>query len=333
MKHFARFLSFAFSLVIFTAFVPMSLAQGGISLTPLISDMELERGMSYQRNVKVRSVDSLGLELNLEIYDVLVDPKTHAVSFLPDESKKNTQKSLASWIEPLGEGEFSLVAGTENIVSYQITVPEDAPLGNYYASLNFYYSAAEKAELGNVQVRQSIGSLVLVNIVGDTTEVSSGSEESEDYEISDIVLSPNGKETTVWVDFTNNTLRYVHLKPQLTISDVKGEVYYQKQGKSKRVFPGESFSFREAFPNSYMEAVENLELEYALWDKQQDEKYYSQQISLGGLGGEFSLFWSQMAWWVKVVLGVITLVVLGVAVLIRRRRDGAVSKKKRMKKK
>lgn len=294
--------------------VPTSLAQGGVSITPLISDLDLSQGNSYQRNIRIRSVDDTDLQVDIEVFDVQIDHESHAVSFLPEESKQNTQKSLASWIQPFGEQSFVLESGSERTVSYQIVVPENAPPGNYYASVNFYYAVSGEREFGNVQVRQSIGSLVLVNVGGDNGTDEEKAQDERDFEVSDLTLSPNGEDTRVWVDFTNNTLRYVHLKPQLTIRDTKGEVYYQKQGKSKRVFPGQSFAFQESFPNTYMQAVDGLELEYALWDKQQDEKYFEQKVSLGGLGTGFSEFWMAFSSWMKsgivIAAGVLLLIAL-----------------------
>jgi len=295
--------------------VQPALAAGGISLSPLISELDLESGKAYQRTIRVTNRDTVALEISAEAFDVSVEAQTHAVNFLPGVSRRNTLKSLAAWIMFSTEMPFVLEPGEQQGVDYSIVVPEAVAPANYYASLNFSYRK-QGSSGGNVQVLQSIGSLCLVSV--DVEQIMDAVEGRE-FEVSDIVLAPQEDQTEVWVHFSNNSLRYVNVKPEVLIQDGSGEVYYQKQGKSKRVFPGEQSRIEGDFPNVYLAADKEMTLRYALWDAQQQNKYFEQQIALEGLTDEV-LFSAEVVFWVRVGLAVMAVMVLGGVVWYWRRR-------------
>lgn len=248
-------------------------------------EMEIENTKTYLRNVTVKNTNAVAYEISFEAFDVEIDPDTHNVKMLPTVSRGNTLRSLASWIIPSSEPTFVLQPGEEKIFEYRFSAPVDAQPGDYYGSLNFYYKPVGVEQNGNITVRQSLGSLLLVSLAGPTP--ISG---IEPYTLSKLSLNRMSDKTEVALDVQNNTLRFIHVRPLITLKDVKGDIFFQKEGVSKRVFPGEKSSVVHFFPNVYLSTEEDLTLYYSLWDRQKKEKLYEEVVPLGPLRGASASF-------------------------------------------
>lgn len=274
--------------LIFASYVPKAFAQGAIEISPLILELEVERGTSYAKEVIVRNSNAVPYEISFESLDVEIDPQSHNVKFLSSESKNNQKKSLASWIVPGAPAPFQLGPGEERAFRFRLDLPAGIVAGDYYGSLNFYYKPLAQEQNGNVKVRQSLGCLMLVSLNGDAGAAVS----SAPYDITRFFMRKNAQETEVSVDFMNNTLRFVQVKPLITLQTTAGEIYFQKEGRSKRIFPGEKSTIPHSFPNVYLDAEEPLEMHYSLWDKQGGTKHYEETVSLESLrtapSGSFS---------------------------------------------
>jgi len=258
--------------------------EGGININPLIMELSLVPGKSYDHKVTVSNSSKVSdFIVNAEAFDVAIEPETHNVKFFDDASKKNVNKSLAAWIVP--ESDLALLVESKEVKEYhfKIEVPAEAQSGNYYASVNFYFEAkGQQTKFGNVKVRQSIGTLMLVNVGSEGEEELHGA--ALDYEMSALELVPGEEETNLVINFFNNGLKYIHLRPLIQIVDAAGEVYYQKEGSSLRVFPGDKSTIESAFPNSYLAKANELTLNYSLVDKEKGDKYYEKALALSVLG-------------------------------------------------
>lgn len=250
--------------------------KGSITINPLVMDMKLEKGKQYDREIEVKNISSTDYSITFETFDVSIEPTSHNVSFLPKESKQNARKSLASWVKPVNELQFELPAGETVKYPLKIEIPAGVDSGDYFASLNFYFRDANKVVTpGSVSVRQSLGSLLLVGLNGG------GPVESlSDYQFSDILMNPNGKTVGVSVQMTNDSLRYVQVKPQLSIWSDDGEMQYQSVGKLVRVFPGDTQTVAHAFPKAYLSSTEKLSMGYVLWGPEGKVKYYEGEVAL-----------------------------------------------------
>lgn len=245
-----------------------------ISISPLIMEIEMENVQSYLKTIKVKNTNAVPYQITFEAFDVEIDPSTHNVKLLPATSKQNHAKSLASWMIPSGESTFVLQPKEEKIFEFQISAPVEALPGDYYGSVNFYYVPAESVKNGGIAIRQSLGCLLLVSLLGENPAM-----DQQPYDIAQVELQRGIQETEVSLQISNNTLRYVQVRPFLSIRDEKGEVFFQKNGASKRVFPGETTFVTDSFPSVYA-AGEQMTLEYALWDRQKKLKLYEETIPL-----------------------------------------------------
>jgi len=246
-----------------------------ISIQPLIVEMEIENVQSYIKKIKVVNTNSVPYEITFEAFDLEIDPSTRNMKLLPASSKKNRIKSLASWVVPEGDSVFVLQPKEEKDFEFQFGAPVEASPGDYYASLNFYYKPVGAAENGNISIRQSMGCLFLVSLLGENLET-----DQEPYDMTQVSLRRMADDTEVSIELLNNTLRFVQVRPSLSIRDEEGEVYFQKDGSSKRVFPGERSIISSSFPNIYLAAKERMTLDYTLWDRQKKLKLYEETVPL-----------------------------------------------------
>lgn len=276
----------------------------GISLSPLILELSLEAGKGYDKSIVVTNTSRMTYAVSFEAFDVEIESTSHNISFLPAESKKNTARSLAAWILPGGETSFILVPGEKREFSFTLQVPNGVALEDYYASLNFYYqSEAAAQQNGNVRIRQSLGTLLLVT-VGDPVAEQGGRLRPDDYVISEPVLHTQVQDTQVLVNFVNNTLRYANLRPILTLVDDAGDIYYQREGQPKRIFPGEAADVVHAFPNTYLESEKPLTMRYAILERQGNQELYARDIPLPVVGRKMNqLSPAQQAVLLAVLLG------------------------------
>jgi hypothetical protein len=328
-----RFLSFFSLLISLTAgvfWIPSASAQqGSISISPLIMEMDVEKSTVYEREILVKNSNGVPYEVTFEAFDVEIDSMNHNISFLPPESKRNTQRSFASWIVPISPVQYVVAPGEKAAFRFQFQVPEGATPDDYYGSLNFYYRPVTQVQSGNVQVRQSLGSLLLVSLNG-----ASETAPQSPYSISRLILNRKSEETQVSLDFTNETLRFVHLKPLISLKDAEGEIYFQKEGLSKRVFPGETSSIPHAFPNVYLAAAADLKLQYSLWDKKGEQKLYEEELSLDSLRSAAGFDVSQLRSWI--LIGAVVLLVAVFSVYARHhllRKELPVGRSKKGRKK
>jgi len=293
--------------------------RSSINLSPLLMEMEIMAGKTYGRQIKISNANAVDYEVSVEVSDVDIDPDTHNVKFYPEESKYNEARSLAAWVKAKGAESFKVPAGATYLYFFEVDVPGGVESADYFASLNFYYRPiGEERGLGNVQVRQSLGTLLLVNVRAEGEAASLHG--SADYEISKLVLNYSSEETEVRVDFFNNALSYAHLKSVITISDDSGEIYYQKEGAGKRVFPGERAEVEQTFPSIYLAAIDDLNLNFALWDRQGKKKYYEEEVKLTSFQQSLEVLQATLVRNIRWVLLTAIVVLLVVIVIVARRK-------------
>jgi len=312
--------------LIATAFLvaPMTHAQqpgkGSLSISPLIIESQVDPGKSTSREIIVRNGNSATYEVRFEAADVEIENGTHNVQFLPPVSKQNRLKSLASWLVPDGATTFTLSPGKQVIFPFHFVPPEQVASGDYYASLNFYYKPQGEQQTGNISVRQSLGCLLLVSVDGGGQAANAAP-----YTITPLTLTRKSNDTEVSLRFTNNTLRYAGVKPVITLKDPAGEIYYQKEGASKRIFPSEQAEVLHSFPNTYYAAKQPLTMFYTLWDREGKTKYYEETVPLQASSVPQPFEFSPT---LIVLLGVAAFALLGVRVVYKSRKQPRKSKRR-----
>lgn len=257
-----------------------SAQEGTIQVSPMIDEIRIGNGTIPERVLTISNVNTVtSYDIRLEPFDVEIEPSSHAVSYLPEASKGNTKRSLASWLD-LDENQFVLAPGEERKLSYRIQKPDGVADGSYYASLNVSFTPQSSApqEESFVKVKQSIGSLILVNVSkeGDVTN-----EDLSDFLVTPLRLVPGGDAMKAQVMVTNNLLRYLRLRSHIRITDLDGEVYYDSSAADQRVFPGETTAVSQSFPAQYMRSEIPLLLSYELYSLGLDRVIASEQQAIG----------------------------------------------------
>ncbi len=282
MKRFAFFITFFFAFGALLQAPEASAQEPSISVSPMINELNVKSGRPYEKSLRVVNINQTkDIQVDLEAFDIAIDPDTHNVQIFPEESKQNTKRSLASWITMDGNEEALLSPGEEKNFRYQLDVPEGTVPGDYYGIINVYFSLKGDPSSENqssVKVRQSIGSLVLVQVSNAGQEVSVS---VEDFVSSDVELTPKGDMIVAEVEVTNNLLSYLNLSPYIRIKDTKGELYYESQGLVKRVFPGETTRLSHTFPDSYMFSQIPLILDFELQSRTQEASLYNFEMAIG----------------------------------------------------
>lgn len=271
-----------FHLIVVLIFLPLVVASahaqnaGSIAISPLVTDLNLQAGVRSTQEIVVRNNNGDSYVITPEAFDVEIEPVSHNVRFLDRASLQNERRSLASWLE-LSASTFVLEPGESRKLTVFFEVPSEVEAGDYFASLNFYYVPEEVEESGSmVRVRQSIGSLFLARVNGDgQAQVSAA-----DYEFASMELFPGEDDVTVQIEVSNNTLRYVSLKPQIILLSHSDEVQFKSVGESVRVFPGESQVVSHRFPAEYLLSQEPLLLKYQLWDHLMKKPLHEQEQEL-----------------------------------------------------
>ena len=277
-----RSLALSLLLVLMGVITPLSgFAQDGSSgslvVSPLLVEMDVEAAKSYPRSLSLKNEFPEALEIEIVAVDVEVESGSRNVQFLAEESKQNALRSLASWMQFSEEdASFLLESGESRELSFQVQVPEDVSAGDYFASVQVYFRRpGEEEGLNTVNVKQSIGSLFLVKVQG-----ASAGAASAEYSFSELSLKANGEKMFVSLNASNDTLRYLHLKPQISIVNDAQEVQFQSVGPSVRVFPGETVPVKHSFPKDYLSSIEPLTLTYSLWDREQQMVHHEASLEL-----------------------------------------------------
>jgi|CXWL01.1.fsa_nt_gi hypothetical protein len=257
--------------------VPVVQAQGGISISPLISELEVVPGQSYEKVIQVTNKDVVPLEISIEPFDIEIQSETHGVTFLPESSRRNIPRSLAAWVDESKPASFVLEPGEQQPIELEIKVPDEANSGDYFASLNVYYRSTLASTQANILVKQSIGSLLLVSIASPG-EIKAAAP--TDYMAVGPTLGIGRELVSLTTELKNNTLRYIRVKPLVTVLDDKDTILYQREAPPKRVFPGENAEFAQDFPSKYLTLKEPLRSVILLASVDGAEQYFETTVDL-----------------------------------------------------
>jgi hypothetical protein len=323
MKRLNLLFSTILSLSVLLGTVQYAMAQEGtISISPLINELSITHGQEYQREIEVKNVNTLqSYEITVIPFDISVDPDSHNVSFFPEESKQNELRSLASWVVFDENESFSVSPGEVQTISYHLEIPETVRAGDYYAAFNVYFDLIGNQERvnGGVEVRQSIGSLLLVTLSknGEVEGVS-----FQDLVFSELTLEQTADEVVVNLNVLNNLLNYLNVEPMIEITDRSGETFFKQQGLAKRIFPGESTEVVHSFPVSYAQSQQPLVMNYALLAKAQNEKLYESRVEIGA-PVPFLTRVTEIKYVLIVSIGIIVLILTGVTYRRKKRKKKA----------
>lgn len=132
-----------------------------LSISPVSYKIILNHGQKSNQTVTIKNIsnEKVNVKTQLEDFDKLSEEGVP--SFKPKVSGKS---SLANWITTDQEI-FFLNSLEEKKVSFSISVPNDVTPGGYYAGIFF---KGQNPDLHDLSLNTRIGSLIMVNISGET---------------------------------------------------------------------------------------------------------------------------------------------------------------------
>ncbi len=139
----------------------------GITVSPVIIDLNAEKGKVYHLNITVTNVTAGTLNLTSDINDFKAKDETGnpQVLLTPEQGAENF--SSRTWISTTEE--FTLRSKESRAVPVTITVPSAAEAGGHYSVVRFS-GQSSAANAGNVAVNASAGVLVLTRVAGQINE-------------------------------------------------------------------------------------------------------------------------------------------------------------------
>lgn len=247
-------LVFALFLCVIGVGTPFAYAQQndvtqGIQVSPVVIDLNGEKGRGYTLKVTVTNITAGKMQLKTSVNDFTSDGETGNPKIITDDSA-DPAYSLKSWVSlPTS---FSLNSKESKTVSVRVAIPSGAGPGGHYGVIRFNGTAPGQAE-SQVSLQASVGVLLLTRVNGDITE--SLAVESMD-------IQKNGKNqgivatgpVTVATRIKNDG--NVHLKPigTLTIKNMFGKVVgsYPFGSETKNVLPYSTRVFDQGFDKKWM---------------------------------------------------------------------------------
>jgi hypothetical protein len=148
-------------------FIPEALAQtpSVLNISPLNFEITINPGESISDVVKVSNLGDYPIQVKMEAEDFTSAGESGEVVV---KEELNTTYSLAKWIIVTPET-IVLEPHSQTLVSFAISIPSDGEPGGHYGTI--LASITGGGALGGASVVQKVGSLLLVQVAGETKEL------------------------------------------------------------------------------------------------------------------------------------------------------------------
>lgn len=201
-----------------SAATPTSPVQG-IEVSPVVINLNANKGQSYQLPLKVTNVTAGPLVLTSIINDFKAKNETGTPEVILNNNQPAGTYSLRDWITPIPA--FTLQAHQSQTVHFTVTIPPNGEAGGHYGVIRF--SGIPPAKTSNsVALNISVGVLILARIAGNITEQLDLAQFFTEQNGHPAGIVENGPLTIVTrIQNTGN----VHVEPvgNLTIKDTWGK--------------------------------------------------------------------------------------------------------------
>lgn len=216
----------------------------GLEISPPLLDLKADPGQELKTTLQVRNVTQGSLVIRAQFEDFVAAGEDGQPRILLQEGEKSPY-SIKDWLS--ASPEIALAPGQRQAVDVLIKIPKDASPGGHYGVVRFTGTPPELESTG-VSLSASVGTLILVNISGNTTQSA---------RVIQLFTSQNGQKRSLFeygpinittrVENTGN----VHFQPKGTIQikDIFGRTVHLAQFNqdNRNVLPG---SIRK-FENNY----------------------------------------------------------------------------------
>lgn len=251
--------------VVLSLHVPFARAQQtdisqGIQVSPVVIDLNGEKGKDYTLNVTVTNITAGTMDISTEVNDFVAEGESGNPKVITDENV-TTGYSLKNWVSL--PPSFSLNTKESKTVAVSVDIPADAEPGGHYGVVRFSGTPPGQSA-SQVSLNASVGVLLLTRVDGNITESLS---------IEQMSIQKNGKNkglvatgpVTVATRIKNDG--NVHLKPigTLTIKNMFGKVVgsYPFGSQTKNVLPQTTRLYTQEFDKRWMFGRYSVDLQAA----------------------------------------------------------------------
>ena len=139
----------------------------GIQVSPVLIDLNADKGNSYNLKITVTNVTDGPLVLKSDINDFKAKDETGDPEVILDTQDEEPTYSLRSWIAPIPS--LTLQSKQSQSLTIPVNIPSDAEAGGHYGVVRFSGTPPNQSG-GNVSIAASVGVLVLARVNGAITE-------------------------------------------------------------------------------------------------------------------------------------------------------------------
>lgn len=235
-KQFSVFLFFVIFLLGISFLAPITKAQVSLSLYPTSIRLSLNPGETWEGSVTVINPNNFTLKVNPE-KENLGGGAEGAIELLGE----NISYGLASWIN-YDETQISLNPEERKELSFKIIVPENAQPGGHYAAILFRGLSPSETQGSGVGISGRVGSVVLVEVSGETSKTGF---------IEEVMAKKFISRGPLKIDFKVKNTGNTHFSPdgKITVSGL----FQNKEltWEPRVVFPGYDRTFKAIWDNRY----------------------------------------------------------------------------------
>lgn len=221
----------------------------GIQVSPVIIDLNGEKGGSYNLKLTVTNVTAGSLLLTSDVNNFTAGDETGNPKVILDD-EADSSFSAKSWVS--GIPSFTLKSKESRQITFNVNIPQNAEAGGHYGVIRFSGVPPEGGDQ-NVALNASVGVLLLARVNGNITE---------SLVLKDLFAQKDGKRSSLFANgpidlvarIENNG--NVHVKPvgTLTVKDIFGRTVasYPFGSNTKNVLPDSIRRYDQSFDKRWM---------------------------------------------------------------------------------
>lgn len=214
----------------------------GLEISPPLVELKADPGQTITTEVRVRNVTQDTLVTRAQVNDFVADGEDGKPKLLLEEGEESPY-SIKNWVVAIPS--VTLKKGEQKAIKVVLRVPANAGPGGHFGVVRFTGTPPELEDTG-VSLSASVGTLLLVNVSGATTEKA---------RIAEMFSSQNGKQGG-WFEYGPITITEriqndgnVYFKPtgnvRITNAFGKEVVNFQLNEQGGNVLPGSIRRFEQ----------------------------------------------------------------------------------------
>lgn len=191
----------------------------GLTVAPLRSELSIAPGTCLSGEVTVKNLTNQSMTINLSAEEFSVTNPQYDYAF-------SSSSDVSNWVK-FEPDMVTLTAGSNQIIKYTVNVPISAEPGGRYISI--FASTNTKTQDTNISSLQRVGSLLYVDITGNTTRIGHMISISMPWVISD-----NAK----WVmSLQNIGTTHFHSRYSVSVQNIFNDSVIKKVSSDSLILP------------------------------------------------------------------------------------------------